>query len=194
MSKTLGDPDCKGAIFVYKDDDSVDEAWESVIKVNRDHGGIRGELHEKPSDFLAALLKWNNSVGGENAYLCIYAHMGTTGMCSKPRSPADISWPELANSLPKKIELLWLMGCKSAECLKTWNGLTAPVDYGILATSKSCYWAPFIDEFSKEISLKKVRTYDQMPFELSKSQPDLAKYIDYYRVAEDGLSFHAGFC
>src|SRR6266436_5165887 len=109
MSVSIGELGCQGAIFVYKGDSSVDDAIAAVREIDKNHGGIRAVVGKDKEEFLTALRKWNESIEPDNAFLCIYAHMGALGInCVSGQAATRITWVELARALPKGVHLLWL--------------------------------------------------------------------------------------
>lgn len=186
--KTIGDADCQGAVFVYKDDKTKDTAWADVERINAEHGGIRGELHTQKDEFLRGLRSWESAVDPSNAFLCIYAHMGSSGInCVGQQDARLVSWAELADALPGGVECLWLVGCDSQECMKSWSPLSGPVRHILLATSESKPWRPLLKCFAAEISMKRIRFYDEMPDYLERESPELAKYTAYFRPTSGGF-------
>jgi hypothetical protein len=86
-----------------------------------------------------------------------------------------------------KIELIWLVGCKSEECLKKWDALVGPVRHLLLATSDSKPWRPLLKSFAAEIDIKHIRFYDEMPAFLSEEEPELGKLTKYFRPTPKGF-------
>jgi hypothetical protein len=187
--KVIGDLTCQGAVFVYKADNTATKAWSDVEEINKSNGAIRGELHEDKAELLSGLRTWNEAVDASNAFLCFYAHMGPTGInCIGGNPPTRVAWQELQMALPRGVELLWLVGCKSQECLQQWNSLATPVRHLLLATSESRPWRPLLRCFAAEIDIKHIRFYDEMPAYLASVEPELAKYTEYFRRSENGLA------
>lgn len=183
MLTTIGDPDCHGAIFIYKDDGSIPKALANAISVAMEHRvkltysdeerkrivDIVGYDPTDPSgrfvyivhastraEFLHALTEWHARIGEGQGALMIYAHMGTLGI---NRISGDkehrITWSELGDALPNNVASLWLAGCKSHHCLSAW-GATAPVTDWLVCTSETKPWAPLIPAFIMEISVDPV--------------------------------------
>ena len=183
----IGDLDCQAAVFVYKDDDSKDKAWEAVVGIEAGQP-IRGEHHTDKDDFLAAISAWASNVDPDNAFLCIYAHMGDPGIAPVGEDDGRIiTWEELETVLGDGVHLLWLIGCKSEASMGVWNTSARPVRGFLLATSESQPWRPFIQFFADEISMDHIRPYDEMPAHLLKEAPDLAKLTKYYKPSENGF-------
>jgi hypothetical protein len=186
--KTIGELGYQAAVFIYKDDSTAARAWGDVEAIHTDHGGIRAELHNDRTELLAGLKAWSESVDPSNAFLCIYAHMGPPGInCISGKSETRVTWEELAKSLAKGVELIWLVGCKSGECLKKWTPLSSPVRHLLLATSASKPWRPLLKCFAAEIDIKHIRYYDEMPDYLSKVEPELGKLTTYFRPTPKGF-------
>ena len=185
MCNVIGQIDWQGAAFVYKNDKSGPVAWSDVNAINAAHGGIRGEWHTCKSEFLNGLRTWNQAIDPANAYLCIYAHMGTPGInCVNSMTPSAITWHELASALPRGVHCLWLVGCKSNECLKAWSPLTSPVRHRLLATTESKYWQPLLRVFAAEISIKKITFDDQMSAKIAQMAPTLAKHTQCFKPSK----------
>lgn len=186
--KTIGELGYQGAVFIYKDDSSVAAAWADAKNIHATHGGIRAEHHNDKSKFLAGLEAWSKSVDPSNAFLCLYAHMGSPGInCISGKAETRVTWVELAKSLAKGVELIWLVGCKSEECLKTWTPLASPVRHLLLATSASKPWRPLLKCFAAEIDIKVIRYYDEMPGYLSQAEPELGKLTTYFKPTPKGF-------
>lgn len=182
MTTTIGDLQCQAAVFIYKFDGSETKAFDSVKTIFRNEGPIRGELHNQKSEFLDALRIWNSGVEPDNAFLCIYAHMGGLGLnCVREPNDSMITWQELSGALPRGVQYLWLVGCDSEKCVNVWQiALTNPVRHLLLATDDSRYWLPIVEQFRHEISLNV--TFDgDMPTKLQALNPDLASSTKYFR-------------
>jgi hypothetical protein len=188
--KTIGKLGYQGAIFIYKEDSTSRKAWADAEAINKQHGAIRAELHNDKAEFLAGLAAWCDSIDPGNAFLCIYAHMGPAGInCVSGQNHTRISWDELAKAITntKKIELIWLVGCNSAECLKKWDPLAGPVRHLLLATSDSKPWRPQLKCFAAEIDIIPIHFYDEMPEFLSEQEPELGKLTTYFRPTPNGF-------
>jgi hypothetical protein len=186
--KVVGDITCQGAVFIYKADDTAGKAWDDVEEIYKSSGAIRGELHDTKSPLLAGLKEWNEAVDPSNAFLCLYAHMGRLGInCFGESTPNVVTWRELQTALPRGVELLWLVGCNSQECLQQWNSVAMPVRHLLLATSESKPWRPLLKCFAAEIDIKHIRFYDEMPSYLASVQPELAGYTEYFRPSQNGF-------
>lgn len=186
--ESVGAVDCQAAVFVYKDDASQAEAWDAVTKINTDHGGVRGELHSSKAMLLKGLSEWSTRVDASNAFLCIYAHMGSDGMnCTSSLDDRLVSWQELAEAISDGVEYLWLLGCKSEECLAAWSDLSNPVRHLLLATSESKYWQPLLRCFAAEISISNIVLDGDMPEKLKKMEPGLADHTVYYKPGPNGF-------
>ena len=186
--KTIGELGYQGAVFIYKDDTTATSAWTDAKKIHTSHGGIRGELHDDKSQFLAGLKAWSESVDPSNAFLCIYAHMGVPGInCISGQAATRVTWEELADAISDGVELLWLVGCRSQECLKKWTPLASPIRHLLLATSESKPWRPLLKCFAAEINIKHIRYYDEMPNYLVKASSELGKLTTYFRPTAKGF-------
>ena len=188
MCKIIGRIDSQGSVFIYKNDRSGVIAWNDVKKMYRTDGEIRGEWHTCKNDFLERLKVWNANIDPQNAFLCVYAHMGKNGInCVGGMTPSVVTWSEFADALPQGVQYLWLVGCNSRECMNAWSQLTPPVHHRLLVTSKSKYWRPFLHTFVAEISIKNITFDDRMSAMIAKMQPDLAKYTQYFTATKDGF-------
>jgi hypothetical protein len=188
MRKIVGNTDYQGAVFVYKNDGTEQLAWADVNAINTTHGGIRGELHTDKTHFINGLKTWNTSVDPINAFLCIYAHMGTPGLnCVAGMTPSAVTWQELADALPKGVQYLWLVGCDSQECMKTWSPLSSPVRHRLLATSKDECWKPLLRVFAAEISINNITCDDKMTTLIAGLEPDLSKHTHYFKPQAKGF-------
>ena len=188
MSFVLGDHDCQASVFIFKDDDSVAEAQDQSRAIIDKGQPIRIEQHRTKADFLSGLSKWNGQDDSDslNAFLCVYAHMGAPGLAPRQAAGEDLtSWNELAEALPKGVELLWLLGCNSDECISSWNPLVSPVHSMLLVTSEKKYFASMIKAFAHEICMSPITQYDEMPALLKQKYPDLAQHTKYFRK-QDG--------
>lgn len=182
---------CHGGVFVYKDDNRVEDAWRAVEAINEKQI-VCGELHKNRSDFLAGLCDWNTRLEDDNAYLIIYAHMGTLGIncygrddaTKQQKQTARILWPEIADCLPRQVEMIWLLGCKSKAVLEVWKE-SQPAKY-LLVTSESKNYVGFVPQFAAEISLNPITPYNQMANYLEKHNSELAKHTAYYRATKEG--------
>ena len=85
------------------------------------------------------------------------------------------------------MELVWLAGCKSQECLSAWQPLTGPVRHLLLATSATKPWRPLLRCFAAEINIKHIRYYDEMPDFLAQVEPELAQFTGYFRPSSSGF-------
>jgi len=192
MCKVVGDSDCQAAVFVYKNDCSGPSAWTDVKAINASPRSIRGEWHTRKSHLLSGLRKWNESVDPENAFLCVYAHMGESGLnCVRPVTPSavtwEVTWQELADELPRGVQYLWLLGCESQECMKSWSPLGSPVRHRLLVTTESKYWQPLLKVFAAEISLEQIAFDDQMSAKIAQAEPELSKHTRYFRPQPTGF-------
>lgn len=185
----MGNINSQGAVFIYKDDNTVDKAWKTVRDIDVSERGIRGELHNSKTDFLEAIITWNQSVDPDNAYLCIYAHMGAPGLnCVSDRPAAIVSWDELADALPKGVAYLWLVGCESKECLNAWDPLKIPVRHRLLVTKSSIYWGPLIKFFALELSIDPITYDDQMAEKIANISKGLEKDTQYFTRSHNGFA------
>jgi hypothetical protein len=181
-SHIIGDRLCQAAVFIYKDDGTAEKLWPELVKMHERQGGIRGEWHTQRGEFLAALTAWNSSVDPANSFLCIYSHAGSPGVnCRSGEKSTRIAWSELAKALINRVQYLWLLGCKTQECMKFWDPLHGPVGHLLLATSESRDWGPFLTYFENEIDVNHIAFDDEMPTILNKKYPDLAKHTDYFK-------------
>ncbi len=178
----IGNLSAQAAIFIYKNDSTAPDAWKDVELLHVAEGGIRGELHSNKSAFLEALSRWNASVNPSNSFLCIYSHAGAPGIGPEPKYPSEdvIEWQELAAALPKGVQYLWLVGCKTQEALKKWQPLQGPVLHRLLATDAKFPWLPFLKCFAAEISLEPITFDDEMRTLLLAKHPDLAAHTNYF--------------
>jgi hypothetical protein len=182
--RTIGKRSSQAAIFIYKNDGTGEIHWPDVKSIHARQGGIRAEWHVSKEQFLVSLRAWNRKVDAANSFLCIYAHAGSPGISCDPEDwKALVSWSELAAALPNPVHYLWLLGCKTRECIRAWAPLHAPVGHLLLATSASKYWGPFIECFEHEITLNNIGYDDEMPGILRKKYPKLAKHTAYFRAA-----------
>ncbi len=181
-AKTIGDVRCQAAVFIYKDDGTGEKLWPELMKMHERQGGIRGEWHTKRDEFLADLKVWNDSVDSANSFLCIYSHAGRLGVnCRGGEESTRIAWMELAEALVKPVQYLWLLGCKTQECMKSWDPLHGPVGHLLLATSESTDWGPFLTYFEYEIDVNNIAFDNEMPIILNEKYPDLAKHTNYFK-------------
>ena len=187
--KVSGEITCQGAVFIYKNDGTQDEAWRAASQIDAEHGGIRRELHSDKNAFLAGLREWNEQVDPGNAFLCIYAHMGNPGLnCVGAVDSNAVTWSELADALSAGVEYLWLVGCSSSACLSAWTPLAHPVRHLLLATSDSRLWLPLLKCFAAEISIDNIVMDGDMPDKLEKMEPELAKHTEYFLSGKNGLT------
>lgn len=186
--QTTGEVSSQAAVFIYKADATADGAWADAEAIGLAQGGIRAERHDKREQFIDGLRRWSSAVDPTNAFLCIYAHMGPPGMNCVGRMDANtVSWQDVASAIVQPIELLWLVGCNSQECLQAWAPLRHPVRHLLLATSASKPWKPLLRCFAAEISIKHIRFYDEMPSYLAKVEAKLAAETAYFRPSELGF-------
>ncbi len=178
---TVGAQDLPAAIFVFKNDQTVAEAWDAVNKIADQEGAIRGERHGSKASFLEALESWNELVDPVNSFLCIYSHAGRTGIAPSRTPPRDdlVSWEELANALPRGVRHLWLLGCDTSVALESWGDLPVPVAHRCLVTVESEKWQPFIKFFAREISVDEIHSSDELVARLRADAPELASLTTY---------------
>jgi hypothetical protein len=183
----LGDIDCHGAIFVYKDDKTKDAAWKDVEEINRAQV-IRGELHWNKDVFLQSLRRWNEVLQDpDSAMLCIYAHAGLLGInCKNGDANRRVLWAELADALPQGVALIWMLGCTTVRVIDNWSALTGPVKDMLFTTTASVPWRRFLIHFRKEMDMKCITPYDKMPTLLRNEEPELAQHTRYFCV-KDGI-------
>src|SRR5438128_1494198 len=90
--KVIGDIACQGAVFVYKAENTATAAWGDVERIYKGTGAIRGELHQDKAEMLSGIKRWNEGVDPSNAFLCLYAHMGSPGInCISGNQPTRIT-------------------------------------------------------------------------------------------------------
>lgn len=180
---SVGSCNNQAAIFIYKSDPTVSSAWETVKTISAQEGPIRGEWHQSRGQFLDALKCWNETIGDpSNAFLCIYAHAGKSGIVpSLHRQSERVTWGELAHALPRGVQYLWLIGCKTEQCVKAWAPMHVPVKHRLLATTESKCFVELVSCFAHEISLNNIAFDDEMPGRIRKCQPRLAKATAYFR-------------
>jgi hypothetical protein len=127
--KIIGTLVCQAAVFVYKDDPTVEKSLEDLQNMNEHQGGIRGEIHGGKESFLSGLTTWHRQVDPSNSFLCIYAHSDKDGITSFQDTPKElldvlmIRWPELAAHLDRGVQYLWLIGCETQFVLNHWRQL-----------------------------------------------------------------------
>jgi hypothetical protein len=181
MIDLLGSPACQGAIFIFKDDQSVQEAWSSAENIYKEQGEFRLEHHREKNTFLSSLTKWNKLVDPTNAFLCIYAHSGEPGIA--PISNAGdsvVSWNEFGAALPNGVQTLWVLGCESDSFIWYLNSISSKISERLLVTHKSEYWCPMILTFKEEISMDPIRFFDEMPSLIKKKNSELGRHTSYY--------------
>lgn len=186
-----GEEGCHAGVFIYKNDSRVEQAIKSMQAIGNKQM-IRGELHKSKEGFASGLGTWNNQLKDDNAFLCIYAHMGsvgincygTTDVPVEVRNVSGISWEELSSYLPKKIEMIWLLGCKSKNVLAKWQDY-CPAKY-LFVTFESENYVDFLELFAAEITFNPITPYDEMPEYLAKHSPELAKHTEYYICTKEG--------
>jgi hypothetical protein len=150
--KRIGKRTFQAAMFIYKDDSTGPGIWSEVRKIHKTHGHICGEWHTKKRAFLNGLRDWNRRTDPTNAFLCVYAHAGKQGLnCIGGIDRRLVSWEELGETLRYPIQYLWLVGCRTRECVKVWHPLHGPIRHLLLATSKSAPFAPLVKCFADEI-------------------------------------------
>ena len=157
MHAISGNLACQVAAFVYKDDQTAIGAWRDVQQIS----DIRGEIHDSRASFLSALKAWNDrpELNPDNAFLGIYAHMGSPGISPKSGldptfNPADvISWSDLAAALPLGVSTCWLVGCSSVEVTAVWDPVAGPVLRRLLVTQEGNRWLPLLKHFAVEIGI-----------------------------------------
>lgn len=179
----IGNLSSQAAVFVYKDDASVPSADADIRAMNAAEGGIRGEIHADKEAFLNGLKRWNSGIEPTNAFLCIYSHAGDLGIAPVRKLPDRsriISWTELAGALPRGVQYLWLLGCKTEKAVNAWGALGGPVRHRLLATDSKEPWEPFVKFFAHEISIDPITSDDEMEKVLEKSSPGLAKHTKYF--------------
>jgi hypothetical protein len=181
--RQLGSRANQAALFIYRDDGPKEKIWKAVRDVYKTEKGlIRAELHNQKQPFLVALKKWNVKTEPTNSFLYINAHAGKLGMnCISGVPETRVSWHELAEALRCGVQYLWLMGCNTNECVKSWYPLCGPVRKRLLATSKKgVFGLPFVALFAREISQDPIAFDDEMPSILRQQEPNLAQFTRYF--------------
>lgn len=182
MKQVFGDRDCQAAVFVYKDDNTRVPASAELQKLSKT-GSVRAELHDNKRQFLTGLRKWGRHVDPQNAFLCVYAHMDDTGICCVDFDDGRlITWQRLAQALPRRVEVLWLVGCDSRQAIAVWSKSMNPVRRFLVATSASVHFLPLVPIFRYEISIDPLFYFDEMPTVLKHKQPALARVSSYHEV------------
>ncbi len=178
----VGTKDLPAAVFIYKGDQSVTDAWNSVIEIAGQEGSIRGELHNSKASFLRGLTAWNSSVDpAADSFLCIYSHAGKAGIAPSGGSPLGdlVKWDELADALPRGVRYLWLLGCGTDYAQDVWETRAEPVAHRVLSTSESAYWQPFLKFFAREISTDDIAFTNELMERLRTDAPLLASKTTY---------------
>jgi hypothetical protein len=186
---SIGSCHNQAAIFIYKSDSTVSRAWEIVNTTFAQEGPIRGEWHQSRGQFLNALKSWNETIGDpSNAFLCIYAHAGKSGIvpCRDGQSER-VTWDQLAHALPRGVQYLWLVGCKTEQCLKAWSPMHVPVKHRLLATTEPKRFVELVSCFRDEISLSNIAFDDEMLDRIRKHQPVLAKCTMYFQPGFEAI-------
>jgi hypothetical protein len=180
-SLILGAQGLPAAVFIYKNDESVAAAWDSVQEIATREGAIRGELHHSKASFLQALKAWNLSVDSVDSFLCIYCHAGERGIAplNTPDRRDIIQWDELADALPHGVRYLWLLGCETDHSHNAWAERSEPIAHHCLSTVASAYWQPFIEFFAREISVEEILSQDELMARLKAEEPLLASKTQY---------------
>jgi hypothetical protein len=186
MHAISGNLACQVAAFVYKDDQTAIGAWRDVQQIS----DIRGEIHDSRASFLSALKAWNDrpELNPDNAFLGIYAHMGSPGISPKSGldptfNPADvISWSDLAAALPRGVSTCWLVGCSSVEVTAVWDPVAGPVRKRLLVTQEGNRWLPLLKHFAVEIGMDPITYPEEMPKRLLELLPTIGRDITYYKV------------
>jgi hypothetical protein len=197
----VGNRKCQAAIFMYKNDNSVDKVKPEIERINTDQGkvpngcptdGICGEHHTDKEEFMGALGEWNSFVQPNNSFLCIYAHANEEGIlplfeCTIEEYQKDlITWQELAEVLTKPVQYLWLLGCTTRRSMEVWSPINGPVSGLLLATSLDIHWGDFVRAFEDEISLDPIRSVNEMIEAMRDRYPNLAHHTQYFRSGKDG--------
>lgn len=184
----IGDSDCQGAIFVYKDDGTELDATKELSALNI-RFPITGEIHSVKSEFLGGLQNWNRRIDDpSNAFLCVYAHMGEPGLCCVEDDIGRlVTWEELADSLPNEVEVLWLVGCESSHSMRIWSNGKNPARHFLVATAESKYFLPLVPLFRYEISIDPLFYFDEMPIVLDYKNKDISSVTAYNE--RDGNGF-----
>jgi hypothetical protein len=182
---TVGDPDCAGAIFIYKQDDSIAKALAAAAEVARQHkvnvaytdaekarlvsvlgydptdsnGRFVYVVHaDTKADLLCELAAWLSRVDNNAAALMVYSHGGSRGINRKTGDAVHrVTWQELSESLPGGVSSLWLAGCRTRHCLDAWQEAdVAPVKSWLVCTHASESWLKMIPSFQLELSMDPV--------------------------------------
>jgi hypothetical protein len=192
--REIGPEGSHGGVFVYKRDSRVPEASKALEDI-RATQVIRGELHEDRQEFLSALHRWNSKLDDENAYLCIYAHAGLRGINCYGQHDADlptrnasrISWGDLALALPNKVEMIWILGCKTELAMTAWRPLKRTVARYLFVTRESANFVSLLPEFAAEVQFDPIIPYDRIREHLRQRSPVLAQHTDYYEATPQGF-------
>jgi len=190
MHAISGNLTCQVAAFVYKDDQTAIGAWRDVQQIS----DIRGEIHDSRASFLSVLKAWNDrpELNPDNAFLGIYAHMGSPGISPKSGldptfNPADvISWSDLAAALPLGVSTCWLVGCSSVEVTAVWDPVAGPVLRRLLVTQEGNRWLPLLKHFAVEIGMDPITYPEEMPKRLLELLPTIGRDITYYELGPGG--------
>jgi hypothetical protein len=199
---TAGTRRCQAAIFMYKNDSSVESVKSEIQRINTEQGkapsrpptdGIYGEHDTTKREFMEGLSDWNGLVDANNSFLCIYAHANGDGIC--PLKEYDgtaeyqkdlITWHELAAAVAKPVQYLWLLGCTTQECTKHWGAANGPVRGLLLATSAEVYWGDFVSCFEAEISLDPIRSSKDVINFIRSKYPNVAQNTHYFKPQTEG--------
>lgn len=210
--QTRGLPTCSAAIFIYKKDESVTDALDAAQQVAAEHyskttytpaqhARIIEILGYDPTDqngdfvyvvhvdekrhLLDELQRWSRAVDPTNSALMIYAHSGPNGI---NRLGGDdehrVYWTDLSSALSCGVSSLWLVGCKSDECLAQWSSSGGPARNWMACTSTKEYWKKLIPYFLDEISLD-VPTPEDIATRLHQEFGDRVEY--FQRKASWGI-------
>lgn len=203
--QTRGLPTCSGAIFIYKKDDSVQDALDAAQQVAKEHysraeytpeqkariiklfgydptardGDFVYVVHaDLKSELLAELTRWSRSVDPSNSALMIYTHSGPLGI-NRIGGDNDhrVLWSELSAALSCGVSSLWLVGCKSKACLDAWASDGGPARNWMACTATKEYWKKLIPYFLDEISLE-VRMPEDVAARLQKEFNDTVEYFE----------------
>lgn len=182
--RQIGSRAYPAAIFIYKDDETLEGAWSDVLTIARESGPICGEAHTEKESLLRALSDWNAATDPQSSFLCIYAHASDLGINSKSgRAETRITWQELAKTLQKPVRYLWLVGCATRSSANIWQPFHGPVGHLLLATTESAPFRPIVGCFASEIDVNNIAYDGEMFGILRRQNPELAEKTDFFKPA-----------
>jgi hypothetical protein len=181
MPKPKGPQDSQAAVFIFKNDDKNQLAWEDAGEIP--HSRI--ELHTARASFLPALAAWHAAVREPgNAHLLVYAHGGARGIATTEKGAELVTWDQLGTTLGGTVAVLWVVGCQTRYALGAWPTPTAsPARSSLLVTTATLDWRPLIEHFKKEVDINGFVYFDMMKSYLKLKAKDHGYALDYLDAA-----------